>query len=340
MLPQIHAISPTAGIPGGEIIITGSQFDSANFRQAKVLFGSTAGRIISASPKRIIVAIPEITGSSPRPDGVRLATATTESESFPFTVGERLADTLHPVANPVVDPETGNIFTTLSGTRGQKVPVSVWKISPRGESSPFLSSIVNPTGLAINDDGTLYISSRQEGTVYRVSVFKELDTFAEDLGVATGLAFDRAGYLYVGDRQGTIYKVDKNGQIETFAHLEPSVAAYHLAFGPDDRLYVTGPTAASSESIMAINADGDVSTYYTGLGRPQGLTFDKSGNLYVAASLQGRRGIVKLDNEKNATMFMAGQSIVGIAVDFVGNMIVATNREIYRVNVGIRPLPR
>jgi sugar lactone lactonase YvrE len=336
MLPQIHAISPAAGIPGGEIIITGSNFDTADSRQAKVLFGSTPGRIISASPKRIIVAVPDFNQDS-RPEGVKLATATTESESFSFTVGERLADTLHPVANPVVDPETGNIFTTLSGTRGQKVPVSVWKISPRGESSPFLSSIINPTGLAINSEGTLYISSRQEGAIYRVSIFKELDTFAEDLGIATGLAFDRAGSLYVGDRQGTIYKVDKDGQTETFAHLEPSVSAYHLAFGPDERLYVTGPTAASSESVMAIDPDGNVSTYYTGLGRPQGLTFDKQGNLYVAASFHGRRGIVKLDQQQNATMFMVGQSIVGIAIDFLGNMIVATNREVYRVNVGVSP---
>ena len=56
------------------------------------------------------------------------------------------------------------------------------------------------------------------------------------MGVATGLAFDAVGNLYVGDRSGTIFKIAPDRQIFVFATLEPSVAAYHLAFAPNRTL--------------------------------------------------------------------------------------------------------
>ena len=67
-----------------------------------------------------------------------------------------------------------------------------------------------------------------------------------------------------------------------------------MAFGPDGDLYVTGPTVSSFDSVMRVNAAGDVTRFYTGLGRPQGLAFDTGGNLYLAASLHGHRGIVRI----------------------------------------------
>ena len=67
--------------------------------------------------------------------------------------------------------------------------------------------------------------------------------FSSDLGIATGIAFDREGIMYVGDRSGTIYRIEGFGIAESFAMLEPSVSAYHLAFGADERLYVTAPEA-------------------------------------------------------------------------------------------------
>ncbi len=112
------------------------------------------------------------------------------------------------------------------------------------------------------------------------------------MGVATGLAFDTERNLYVGDRSGTIFKIAPDRQIFVFATLEPSVAAYHLAFGPDGTLYVTGPTTSSYDAVYAIKRDGDIGVLHRGLGRPQGIAVDIAGNVYVAASLGGRRGVV------------------------------------------------
>ncbi len=68
-----------------------------------------------------------------------------------------------------------------------------------------------------------------------------MTTYAEGMGVATGIAFDRNQNLYVGDRSGTIFKIGRDQQVFVFATLEPSVSAYHLAFGPQGDLFVTGP---------------------------------------------------------------------------------------------------
>src|SRR5260370_28673686 len=95
--------------------------------------------------------------------------------------------------------------------------------------------------------------------------------------------------MYVGDRTGTIYLVNGIGEEKAWATLEPSVSAYHLACGPDNALYVTGPTVSSFDSIMRIDQDGEASVFFRGLGRPQGLAFDREGNLYVAASWRGPR---------------------------------------------------
>jgi sugar lactone lactonase YvrE len=334
--PKISRVSPSAGVPGGEVIITCSDFDTSNFRNCKVLFGQTPGRIVSASLNRVIAAIPEVTNPEDRQAGIRLRVGDLDSNGIEFNVGEKLADNLHPVANPAFDPDTGNLYVTLSGRRGQKVPVSVWKISPTGEMSPFLSDIVNPTGIAFDKDGTMYVSSRYDNNVYRISPFKEAEVFVRNLGIATGLAFDRKGHLYVGDRQGTIFRVNQVGEAQTFATLEPSVSAYHLAFGPDDHLYVTGPTASSFESVMRISPEGEVSRYFTGLGRPQGLAFDADGNLYVAASLHGHRGIIRINKDKEAEMIVSGSSMIGLAFDDAANMLAVTTEEVYRVPVGIK----
>ena len=49
-----------------------------------------------------------------------------------------------------------------------------------------------------------------------------------------GLALAADGTLFVGDRSGSILRVSPDKQVETFASLPPSVAAFHLAFGPDE----------------------------------------------------------------------------------------------------------
>ena len=184
--------------------------------------------------------------------------------------------------------------------------MSVYKIDLSLSMKPFVTDLMNATGLAFDAEGVLYVSSRYDGIVYQVTPTGNMSVYVEGMGVATGIAFDREDNLYVGDRSGTIFKISRQRQIFVFATLEPSIAAYHLAFGPDDYLYVTGPTTSSFDSVHRISNDGQWKCSIAVLGRPQGMAFDEEGNLYVAASLGGRRGVVRISPDRNAELFLSG----------------------------------
>ena len=332
---RIVLVSPAAGIPGGEVAIECTSLDTSNLRTCAPWFEEFSGRTVAASARRVLAIVPEMD----RGGDVELSLESNGSrtESLKVIVGAKIADDLHLVTNPAFDPDDGSLYVTRSGSRGQQYPVTLFRIDPSGEVMDFSGEITNPTGIAFDKSGQMFVSSRLDGNVYRITTFKEPVAFARNMGVATGLAFDRAGQLYVGDRTGTIYRVNGIGEEKPWAQLEQSVSAYHLAFGPDDALYVTGPTVSSFESVMRIDQDGAVSVYYRGLGRPHGLAFDSDGNLYVAASLRGRRGIIRIrPGGTDPELFVAGMNVVGVAFSPAGDMIVATNEAVYSLPLGIR----
>lgn len=331
---RIQRIDPAAGITGGEIVIEGARFDTSAVRACRPLFDGVAGHLVGVSTRRALAIVPELNHSG----RIEVSLETSGGRTGPasFIAGTKLADELHPVANPAFDPEDGSLYVTRSGSRGQQMSVSIFRITPGGELSAFSGEIVNPTGIAFSPNGEMYVTSRMDGIVYRITSFNEVVPFARDLGVATGLAFDRAGRMYVGDRTGTIYRVNEIGEEQMWAQLEPSVSAYHLAFGPDDQLYVTGPTVSSHDSITRVGPNGETSVFYKGLGRPQGLAFDREGNLYVAASLRARRGIVRISPDaRRAELVVAGMNVVGLALSATGEMVVATNDSVYSLPLGI-----
>jgi sugar lactone lactonase YvrE len=217
--------------------------------------------------------------------------------------------------------------------------VAVYKVDLNFTMKPFINDLMNATSLAVDAQGMLYISSRYDGVVYQVTPNGSMSTYVEGMGVATGIAFDSQKNLYVGDRSGTIFKISPNRQIFVFATLEPSMAAYHLAFGPEDQLYVTGPTTSSFDSVYRISQEGEVEIFFRGLGRPQGLAFDDQGHIYVCASLSGRKGVVRISPDKQAELFVSGPGIVGLAFTPSRAMVISTTNALYRVDVGVRGRP-
>jgi sugar lactone lactonase YvrE len=319
-IPHIERVAPAAAIPGGEMTIHGRGFVSRLQARPVVRFGEAEASLALASENRLIARVPE--GASG--GTVLVATNGHESQPHPVHIGIQIADNLHPVTNPAVDHD-GNIYVTFSGLRGQRVPVSLYKITANYDVKPFLTTLVNPTGLALDREGNLFVSCRDDGTIHRVTPEGRAEAWIEGMGIATGIAFDRAGNLYVGDRSGTVFKISTEREIFVFATLEPSVAAYHLAFHPSGDLYVAGPTTSSFDCVYRITQGGEVSVFFRGLGRPQGVAFDREGNLYVAASYQGHRGIVRITPQAHADMALSGSRLVGMALQTSGRAILATS---------------
>ncbi len=297
-----------------------------------VRFGEAQANLLLWSEQLLVARVPEDAGSN-----ILIETPRGNSASLPFALGQLIAENLHPVANPAVDEE-GNIYVTFSGQRDQKVPVSLYKVAPDATVKPLAVQLTNPTGLAVDRSGALFVSCRNDGTIHRIGPSGRVQKWVEGMGIATGLAFDHEGNLYVGDRSGTIFKISSQREILVFATLEPSMAAYHLAFNPEGELFVSGPTTSSYDRIHRINHAGHVDVFYRGLGRPQGMAFDRAGNLLIAASLGGRRGIVRITPDTQAELVLSGLNLVGLAL-LPHHAVLATNNSLFAVDWDVDGLP-
>ncbi len=331
---HISGVTPGAAIPGGEFQIRGKGL--ARSQNPQVTIGDVSAPIVIGSDSYLVVRVPEGAGAG----DLVVQTGEKAKPTWSCDVGVQIADSLYPVANPAVD-SFGNVYVTFSGSRGQKTPVSVYKIDPNYTPKPFVTDVMNATGLALDNEGMLYISSRYDGIIYQVTTSGNMSVYVEGMGVATGICLDSDENMYVGDRSGTIFKISRSRQIYVFATLEPSIAAYHLALGLDGNLYVSGPTTSSFDCIHRIAPTGEVDVYYRGLGRPQGMAVDAEGRLYIAASLGGRRGVIRFDSNDKPELFLSGNGIVGMAFTPSRSMMICTNNALYRVDVDIagKPLP-
>ncbi len=331
---KIKRIVPQYAIPGGEVSIECEGFRPESGGGHSAYLDGERCRVTAASSRRVLAVLPpaEVNGKS----SIHLESGGVETEPARLTVGRLLADEMHIVANPAIDPKDESLIFTRSGSRGQELSPSMFRLETDGYLDEMPVEIMNPTGIAFAPDGDLYVTNRAEGRVCAIERGEEAVVYATSLGIATGIAFDPEGVMYVGDRSGTIYRIPEPAMPEKFATLDPSVAAYHMAFGPDGRLFVTAPGLASHDAVHAVDTKGNVTTYFRGLGRPQGLAFDNEGNLYVAACHRGKHGVVRIsEGGESAEILVAGNNIVGLCFTRNGEMVVATNDSVYSINIGI-----
>jgi sugar lactone lactonase YvrE len=331
---RLTGIRPLWAVEGGRIDILGSDFPIGQPQLPEVRIGDLPARVVYASSSTISALVPSGLGGGP----TTVRVADIPGETAFVEVGSVLTTGLHQVDSPVFDRE-GNLYVTFSGTRGEQVPVSIFRVNREGVRAPYGGSIVNPTSMVFDEAGVLYVSSRLEGSVYRIPPDGSAEVFASDLGVACGLALARDGGFYVGDRSGTIFRLERNGTASAVATLPPSVAAYHLAVGPDDALYVTGPTLGPYDHVYRVDIrNGNIDRVYSKFGRPQGLAFDAQGTLYVVEALAGWSGLYRLQPDGTAELVVAAPALVGVAIDPLGGLVVSSNETAYRLQVNLRPL--
>ncbi len=202
-----------------------------------------------------------------------------------------------------------------------------------GDGGPATSAALQPTGVAVDRAGNIYIAD------FATSVIRKVDTAGKITTVAgfasepmqftgdgvpatqssiyilerhTGLAVDSAGNLYIADTgHDRIRKVDSAGMITTVAGIGSSFPF----FGGDD-----GPATKAT------------------LFQPTGIALDRAGNLYIADTRNFR--VRKVDT-KGIITTVAGNggsgntgdgglatsatlsTPLGVAVDSAGNLYIA-----------------
>lgn len=323
-MPVLTSLEPIRIVEGGRLWLRGDGFPQPESTSDLVTIGGVSARMSFAAPDRMAVVVPAGLDGGETPVKV----AWLPGATLYARVGSMIATGVHQVDNPVFGAD-GNLYVTYSGTRGQEATVSIFRITRNGAREPFVHGMVNPTSMAVGPDGLLYVSSRFEGRVYRVFNDGRYEVMASDLGVACGLAFAADGSLFVGDRAGSIFKIDRKGRTETFATIPSSIAAFHLAMSPDGVLFVSAPTLASYDSVRRIDADGRVEGLSIPFGRPQGLAFDPNGVLHIVEALAGSSGVYAIRPDREPELVVAGAGLVGVAFARNGEMIVASSDSIY-----------
>jgi sugar lactone lactonase YvrE len=173
---------------------------------------------------------------------------------------------------------------------------SVYKYTPGGTRTTFASGLLQPSGLAFDTAGNLFVQEDGTGPVNsgRISMITPggvRTTFATGLNPAgPSIAFDSAGNLFMSDIQASsIYKFAPNGTMSTFATLDPAVFAFGLQFDSAGNLFASAVYQPDGSAfIYKYTPGGARSTFATGMvGDLVSMAFDNGGNLYVANYDQG-----------------------------------------------------
>jgi sugar lactone lactonase YvrE len=331
----ISAVRPGWAVPGGRIAVAGVHLPLPGDGPPHALVGPLDAQVVAASHSLLRLIVPAAS------EGGTTAVRIDElpGETAYIEIARTLATGVHQVDSPAFDRQ-GRLYVTHSGGRDTKVAVPIYRVGLDGSREPLAVEIANPTSLVCGPDGAMYVSSRFDGHVYRLTADDRAEIYATELGVPTGLAFGLDGSLYVGDRSGSILRVTPERQVEPFASLPPSVAAFHLAFAPDGCLYVTAPTMSTHDVVYRITPDRLVETAYDGFGRPQGLAVDESGALYVVDALAGGAGLYRLmlgHDHAEPELVLTAPSLVGVAFDPTGGVVLASNDTIWRLEIPLRP---
>ena len=85
----------------------------STYDEARVLFSGAETRPVSASSSRVIAPVPSDLLIENGNVYITLEVSGAVSEAVPFILGHKLAENLHPVANPAYDRDNGAIYTTL-----------------------------------------------------------------------------------------------------------------------------------------------------------------------------------------------------------------------------------
>lgn len=328
---RIAAVHPLWAVEGGRILVAGDHFQVDPPTEVRIGGEPARATLVSATAISVIVPSGLEGGRTP----VRLEDV--PGETAYIDVGAPLASGLHLVDSPVFDA-AGNLYVTFSGSRGQQTPISLFVVRPDGTREPFAGDVPNPTSMTFDRHGMLYVSSRFDGSVHRITPDGKVSVYATDLGVACGIAFGPDEALYVGDRSGSILRVE-NGRTTLIASVPSSVAAFHLAFGPDGWLYFTAPTLSARDPVHRVSLDGVVETFYDGFGRPQGLAFDEKGHLYVVDALAGSTAVYRFELGRKGppAQVVSGGGLIGLAFDPSGGLVLASNEAVYRLSVPLKP---
>jgi len=288
--PVISSFSPTEAALGATLTILGENF-SADPSENSVTLNGVPAAILFASENELRIEVPKnmrCAGLVQVTVGNQIATSSTDFTYMPTATVSTFAG---------------------SGDRG---------IGNGGfaDGPGHLARFHSPIDIAIDVEGNLYVADVINNRIRKVTMEKEVSTFASDFNTPWGLTIDAENNLYVTDAHNhRIRRVAPDGRALTFA----------------------GEGTAGFRDAPAPGTDAR-------FNEPDGITRDAEGNLYVADTKNNRIRKVAPDGEVS-TLAGSGQACFadakgtaacfnspnGIAIDNRTNTLYVADTENNRI---------
>jgi sugar lactone lactonase YvrE len=191
-------------------------------------------------------------------------------------------------------------------------PCPVWRFTASSGTATVVGNIpapCSPNGVAFNATGDLFIGDGDK--VFRLTPNEQTPpvagVFANGVPIANGLAFDRAGKLWVSDGtagQGRVWTVATDGTIKLAFRVQPLANDVNLTanadagvdavptnggVGRDLRALPPGSLNITPTTRAAADTAGSVAVV------ANGLAFGNDGSLFIADSARGAVWKVSLD---------------------------------------------
>jgi sugar lactone lactonase YvrE len=263
--------------------------------------------------------------------------------------------TIPPPPSGLAVDNVGNVYAVSGGT---EYPADILKITPAGvatiiagngplgsipNSGPGLPlSLNDPAGIAIDNNGNVYVSQPITNTVQKISSTGIQTTFAGNGNITGGavdgngtnaqfssprqLAIDQNGNLYVADANNSeIRKITSSGTVTTVAGMvagfsSPNAtiptANFHFPNGitvdPSGNLYIANSGSnvinkitPTGQFLAILSPNPDISSE-TNYSEPLGVAADSEGNVFVANTFANT--ILKISSDGVVTT-LAGSSV-------------------------------
>lgn len=237
---------------------------------------------------------------------------------------------------------------------GPKPPVALTKVVTLAGEGPRVAStgLSDPFGIAVNDDGAIFVTDGTGGRVFRIAPDGVLTQVAEGLDMPSAIAVLPDGGLVVA-----------NTGAHTIVRIDPATGAVTILAGAaGERGYEDGPAASArfdapvgvaaasdgtvyvadtyNDRIRVIAADGSVTTLAGGNGEfdtPCGVAVAADGACLVADTAHAR--VVLLGPDGSTTELGASGTFgepTGIAVASGGSVLVADahNSSVWSIDSG------
>lgn len=218
---------------------------------------------------------------------------------------------------PVVlaSDDLGNVYVSSQNAK------TIVKIDAQGDTTTVSDVIgsLPAQGLVYAGSGELFVSTRDDGVVKRVSAQGVVSDYITSLNGPEALAKDNA-YLYIVESGANkVIKVDAQGNKTDFA----TGFSYpvSMAISSSGNLYVGDML---DNKIVKVDAQGNKTDFVTGIRGPRALACDSSGNLYATT---GTHKLIRYDSQGNNPTELITSEIdnaFGLTVDKYDNIYVAS----------------